>query len=114
MSRVKRGTISNKRRKNLLAQAKGFRFGRSTKYAAARVAVTHAGTNAFRDRKLKKRNARGLWSIRMSAGLSESDMSYSVFIGNLKKNGILLNRKVLSEIAAESPETFARIIEKVK
>jgi len=114
MSRVKRGTISNKRRKNLLAQAKGFRFGRSTKFAAARVAVTHAGVNAFRDRKLKKRNARGLWSIKMSAGLTAFDMSYSAFIGALKKAGIMLNRKVLSEIASQNPEVLARIVEKVK
>ncbi|MBP6925901.1 MAG: 50S ribosomal protein L20 [Candidatus Pacebacteria bacterium] len=114
MSRVKRGTNSNKRRKNVLAKAKGFRFGRSTKFIQAKEAVAHAGVNAFRDRKRKKREFRGLWNIKIGAGLLPFELAYSKFIDALKKNNIALNRKVLSEIAEEAPETFAKIVVQVK
>lgn len=114
MSRVKRGTIANRRRKSILSQVKGFRFGRSTKYRQAKEALQHAGNNAFKGRKLKKRDFRGLWNIRINAAVRPFGLSYSKFIGALKKNDIALNRKVLSEIAQDAPEAFEKIVEKVK
>jgi len=114
MSRVKRGTIKNKRKSAVLKQAKGYRFGRSTKYRQAKEAVQHAGNNAFRDRRRKKRDFRGLWSIKINAAARANGMSYSQFIGALNKKDIALNRKVLAEMAEFTPETFAKIVEAVK
>ena len=114
MSRVKRGTNSNKRRKNVLAKAKGFRFGRSTKFIQAKEAVAHAGVNAFRDRKRKKREFRGLWNIKIGAGLLPFEFAYSKFIDALKKKSVVLNRKMLAELAEDAPETFAKVVTMVK
>ncbi len=114
MSRVKGGVAANKKRKNVLAKAKGFRFGRSTKFAEAKVAVAHAGVHAFRDRKRKKREFRGLWNIKIGAGLLPFELSYSKFIGALKAKNIEINRKMLAELAEESPKTFAKVVEATK
>lgn len=114
MPRVKRGTISNKRRRNVLSKAKGYRFGRSKKEIEAKVAIKKAGVNAYRDRRLKKRDARGLFQTRISAAVKEQGLSYSVFMGKLKKAGILLDRKVLSQMAAQEPAAFARLVAQVK
>lgn len=114
MSRVKRGTISLKRRKNVLARAKGFRFARSRKERDAKVALMKAGVHAFAHRKDKKSDFRGLWMVRLNAALRPLGWSFSKFIGAAKKKGFDLNRKVLSEIAQQSPESFARIVEQVK
>ena len=114
MSRTKGGPKAIKRRRNILKAAKGFRFGRSTKKRAAIDALRHAGKYAFRDRKAKKRSMRGLSIVRINAALKENGFkNYSTFMGALKKANIELDRKVLSEIAAEYPETFKRIIAKV-
>lgn len=113
MSRVKKGVNANKHRRNVLKMVKGYRFGRSTKEKLANEAIKHAGRNAFRDRKLKKRNFRQLFTLRLNAGLRENGETYSKFIGKLKKAEITLNRKVLSEIAAEHPESLARIVSEV-
>jgi large subunit ribosomal protein L20 len=114
MSRVKRGTTSLKRRRKVLANAKGFRFGRSTKERDAKVALMHAGVYAFAHRKDKKSDFRGLWMVRLNAALRPLGWSFSKFIGAAKQKGFDLNRKVLSEIAQQSPEAFARIVEQVK
>ncbi|HRY31235.1 MAG TPA: 50S ribosomal protein L20 [Candidatus Paceibacterota bacterium] len=114
MSRVKRGTISNKRRRNVLKQVKGFRFGRKSKERMANTAIRKAGQTAFRDRRNKKRNFRGLWNTKINAGIRPLGISYSKFIGLLKKNKIELNRKVLAEMAEKNPEILAKIVEKVK
>ena len=114
MSRAKRGTTSLKRRRKVLANAKGFRFGRSTKERDAKVALMHAGVYAFAHRKDKKSDFRGLWMVRLNAALRPLGWSFSKFIGAAKKKGFDLNRKVLSEIAQQSPEAFARIVEQVK
>lgn len=114
MSRVKRGVTKLKHRKNVLAKAKGYRFKRGKKERLAHDAILHAGQNAFNDRRKKKGDFRRLFTIRLNAALRTHDISYSKFIGALKTKNILLNRKVLSEIAAEAPETFARIVESVK
>lgn len=114
MSRVKRGTTSLKRRKNVLARAKGFRFGRKSKERDAKVALAHAGVYSFAHRKDKKSDFRGLWMVRLNAALRPLGWSFSKFIGASKKKGFDLNRKVLSEIAHQSPESFARIVDQVK
>jgi large subunit ribosomal protein L20 len=113
MSRVKRGTTSLKRRKNVLAAAKGFRFGRKSKERDAKVALRKAGVYAFAHRKDKKSDFRGLWMVRLNAALRPLGWSFSKFIGALKKQESDLNRKVLSEIAHQSPESFARIVGQV-
>ena len=114
MERVKRGTIANKRRKNVLKQVKGYRFGRSTKERMAHDAIFHAGTSAFRDRKRKKRIARQVWSLRINAAARENGLSYSKLIGALKHKGITLDRKVLSALAKDHPESFKRLIAQVQ
>ncbi len=103
-----------KRRRNILAAAKGYRFARSKKKRAAIEALHHAGKYAFRDRRAKKRTMRGLSIVRINAALRENGFkNYSSFMGALKKAHIELDRKVLSQIAAEHPETFKRILAKV-
>ncbi len=113
MARVKRGTTSLKRRKNILAQTKGYRFGRSTKTRMAKDAIFHAGTSAFRDRKNKKRLARNVWSLRINAAARENGFSYSKLVGALKKAGSILDRKSLSALAKDHPEAFARMVQKI-
>lgn len=115
MARSKGGKGSAKTRRNVLKMVKGYRFGRSTKERQAREAIAHAGKYSFAHRRDKKNDYRRLWNVRINAGLDEvsQTLSYSRFIGALKKNGILLNRKMLSTIAEKSPETFARIAGKV-
>lgn len=99
-----------KRRRNVLKDAKGFRFGRSKKEREAKVALTKAGVHAFTHRRQKKANFRGLWQTRLSAGLAPYEMSYSKFIGALKKKGVLLNRKMLADLAATEPKVFEAIV----
>jgi len=103
-----------KHRRNVLKDAKGYRFGRSTKEREAKVAITKAGVNAFTHRRDKKADFRGLWQTRLSAGLAPYEISYSKFIGALKKKGIALNRKMLSELAATEPQVFETIVKLVK
>ncbi len=114
MPRVKRGTIAQKRRRNLLAQAKGFRFGRSKKEREAKVAVTKAGAYARAHRRAKKNDFRRLWQIQIGAAVRPFDLSYSRFMDLLKKKGILLDRKILATLAQEEPATFQRVVESVK
>ncbi len=113
MTRVKKGVNALKSRRNVLKQVKGYRFGRSTKEKQAMEAIFHAGTYAFAHRRDKKGEARRLWNVRINAALGE-DMSYSKFMGALKKAGITLDRKVLSTIAQDHPESFKRIVAKAK
>jgi len=114
MARVKRGTTAHKRRKNVLKAAKGFRWGRSTKYRLAKEALQHAWQYAYRDRKTKKRNFRRLWQIQINAAAREQGISYSKFIDLLKKNNVEIDRKILATLAQEKPEVFKEILEKVK
>lgn len=114
MTRVKRGTIANKRRKNVLKNTKGFRWGRKSKFKAAKDALLHAWTYSFRDRKAKKRSFRRLWQIRINAAVRPQGITYSRFIAGLKKNKIELDRKILSELAKDHPEIFSKITEKIK
>ena len=114
MVRVKRGIMAHKRRKNLLKHAKGFMWGRKSKYKAAKEALMHAWSYAYRDRRTKKRDFRGLWQMQINAACRECGISYNKFIDGLKKHNIDLDRKVLSELAKTQPEIFKQIIEKAK
>ncbi|MEI6288379.1 MAG: 50S ribosomal protein L20 [bacterium] len=114
MPRVKRGVIHSKNRKNILKRAKGFQAGRRNTIKKAKVAVTKAGAYAYRDRKNKKRTARGLWQIQLSAALKPFGLSYSKFIGGIKKANIDLDRKVLAELAKNHADIFAKIVAKAK
>lgn len=114
MARVKRGVSKNKRRKNILRETKGYRFDRSSKERIAKVAIKHAGAHAFRHRRAKKREFRNLWTLRINAAARPLGFSYSKFIGALKKNGIVLDRKSLSALAKDHPEAFARLTNKLK
>jgi len=101
--------MKNKRRKNILAQTKGYRFDRSRKERVAKEAIKHAGIYAFRHRRAKKREYRNLWTLRINAAVRPLGFSYSTFIGALKKANISLDRKVLSELAKDHPEIFERL-----
>jgi large subunit ribosomal protein L20 len=113
MARVKRSKIAMKHRRNVLARAKGYRFGRSKKEIEAKVALRHAGAHAFAHRKDKKTDMRRLFTARLNAGLRTHGVSYSAFIGKLNKKSMSINRKMLSQLAAENPETFERIVKQV-
>jgi large subunit ribosomal protein L20 len=114
MSRVKRGTTASKRRRNVLKQTKGYMWRRKSTYRAAKQALLKAGKYAYRDRRNKKRTFRNLWIIRLNAALKENGERYSLFIKKLIDKKITLDRKVLSEMAMNHPETFATFVEKLK
>ena len=106
--------MAQKRRKNVLKRAKGYRGLRSKKERYAHEALMRAGRYAFAHRRDKKTAFRELWIVRLNAAVRENGhQSYSTFIAKLKENGIALDRKVLAEFAAEHPEVFARIAKKV-
>jgi large subunit ribosomal protein L20 len=114
MTRIKGGLLHNKRRKGILKHTKGFRWGRKSKIKVAKVAKMKAGQYAFVDRRVKKRLNRRLWQVRINAAAHELGMSYSKLMGALKKHQILIDRKVLSQIAAQHPKIFAAIKESLK
>lgn len=114
MTRVKRGVMTKKRHKNLLKKAKGYRWGRNNLFRKAKEAVIKAGVYAHRDRRAKKRSFRALWITRLNNALRLNGMTYSRFIAFEKSKGIELDRKVLSQMAAEDPEVFAKFVETVQ
>jgi len=114
MVRIKRGKIKRKRRKRLLKQTKGFRWGRKSKYRLAKEALMKALGYAYRDRRVKKREFRKLWQIQINAACRQFGLSFSKFINLLKKNKIELDRKILAQMAREKPEIFKKIVEEVK
>ncbi len=114
MSRVKRGLSHLKKRRNLLKRVKGFEGGQKNLIKRAKTAELKAGANAYRDRRVKKRDFRGLWQVRINAAVREHGMSYSVFMNVLKKKGIRLDRKVLSTLAKDHPIIFKEIVAAVK
>ncbi len=115
MTRIKKGVNALKTRRNILKQVKGYRFGRGSKEKQAYEAISHAGAYAFAHRRDKKSDMRRLFNVRINAGLdiAGEKLSYSKFIGALKKAKIELDRKILSQLAAESPEVFKKIVEKI-
>src|SRR5574338_251225 len=113
MSRVKGGTINTRRRKYILRQTKGFRFGRSKKKRQAREAIFHAGKYAFAHRRDKKADMRALWTVKINAEVRKHGMSYSKFIAALGKGKVGLDRKILALLAEKHPETFAQVVKAV-
>lgn len=99
-----------KRRKNILRRTKGMKWGRKSKITLAKTAMTKAGVNAYRDRKLKKRNNRALQQVRINAAARELGTTFSKLIGELKKRNVGLDRKVLAEISRSYPQVFAKIV----
>ena len=114
MPRVKRGTMVRKRHKALLEKTVGYRHGRKNLVRQAHQAMLKAGQHAFRDRRAKKRTFRRLWIVRLNAAVRAHGLTYRDFIFKATKLELGLNRKVLSELAQESPEAFAQVVEKVK
>ena len=110
MTRVKKGVNALKTRRNVLKRTKGFRLGRGTKERQAIDAILHAGAYSFAHRKDKKGEARRIWNVNISYALKEMGTSYSKVMGQLKKKGILLDRKILSTLVKDSPETFKKIV----
>lgn len=114
MSRVKRGVHSKKKHKKILKLAKGYRGAKSRTYRSAKEQVTKSLTYAFRDRRARKRDFRKLWIVRINAAARQSGLSYNKFINGLKKANVDINRKVLSDIAVNDPEAFAKLAEVAK
>lgn len=111
MPRVRPGHATRKRHKRVLKAAKGYRGTRSKLFRVAKQTVIKAGQYAFRDRRARKRDFRALWITRISAACDARGLSYSKFMGGLKKADIFLNRKMLSEIAIADPAAFDKIFE---
>ena len=111
MPRIKHVPAGRKRKKRVLKLAKGFRGGRSKLYRTARESVQRSMVYAYRDRKTKKRNFRNLWIARINAAARQSDLSYSQFMNGLKKKNVLLNRKILAELAVSDSAAFGKLAE---
>lgn len=114
MPRVKRAVSAKKKRRTVLERAQGYYGNKSRSYRAAKEQVQHSLQYAYRDRRNKKREIRKLWITRINAGARLNGLSYSVFMNGLKKAGIELDRKVLSDMAIADPAGFTQLCEKAK
>lgn len=114
MARVKGAIATRKRRNKILKLSKGYWGGKSKLFKTAKEAVWKSGQYAYISRRLKKRDFRRLWITRISAACKINGMNYSTFINGLKKANISLNRKMLSEIAINDPESFTALCQKAK
>ncbi len=114
MPRVKRGVTARAGHKKVIARAKGFRGRRGNVFRIANEAVMRAGQYAYRDRRNKKRDFRSLWITRINAAVREHGLSYSVFMNGLKKAAIVVDRKVLADIAVLDKPAFVKFVEKAK
>jgi len=114
MPRVKRAVTAKKKRRSVLTKAKGYYGAKSRSYRAAKEQVQHSLQYAYRDRRNKKREIRRLWITRINAAARLNGMSYSQFMNGLKQAGILLDRKVLSDMAITDPTAFAKLVELAK
>ena len=108
--RVKRGFKAKRRRKKILKLAKGHRGGRSKLFRTAADAVDKALMYAYRDRRTRKRDFRSLWIVRINAAAREHGLSYSRFIGGLQRAGVLLDRKVIADMAVHDPAAFSQLV----
>ena len=108
--RIKRGNVCRNRHKKILKLAKGFKGARSRIFKVANCAVMKALKYAYRDRKATKRNMRRLWIVRINAAVRENGMSYSRFVNACKKANIVVNRKMLAELAVSDPKAFTEIV----
>ncbi|MBI1838758.1 MAG: 50S ribosomal protein L20 [Candidatus Colwellbacteria bacterium] len=111
MTRVKRGVIAHKKREKTLKYTKGFKWGRKSKERAAKEALLHAWSHAFRGRKENKRNYRSLWQVKINAGARLNGTTYSKLIAALKENKIILDRKILASLAEHEPAAFKKVVE---
>lgn len=107
-------SIASRKNRKVKKLAKGFRQARRQRVKAAKEALVHAGAYAYHGRKLKKRDLRGLWIIRINAALRAEGLSYSKFMASLKKANIQMDRKMLADIAVNDPNTFKQIVEKAR
>lgn len=114
MPRSTNAVASRRRRKKIIKQAKGYFGRRKNVYTVAKNAVEKAMEYSYRDRRKKKGNFRALWIIRINAATRQYDMSYSEFMGKVNKKGIVLNRKVLADLAMNHPEAFEAVVNEVK
>ncbi|MDZ4169904.1 MAG: 50S ribosomal protein L20 [Coriobacteriia bacterium] len=114
MPRVKRAVGAKKKRRTVLTKAKGYYGAKSRSYRAAKEQVQHSLQYVYRDRRNKKREIRRLWITRINAAARLNGLSYSVFMNGLKKAGITLDRKVLSDMAVNDAASFAKLTEMVK
>ncbi len=114
MVRIKGGVITRRKHKKILKQAKGYWMSRHKQIKKAKEAVLHAGQYAFAGRKIRKRDFRQLWIIRINAAIRPLGFTYSSFINRLKTKKIELDRKILAQIALEYPKVFEKIVEKIK
>ena len=114
MTRVKRGTTVNRRHKKLLGRTKGYRMTNSRLVQRAKEADLHAGNYAFAGRKMRKRDMRRLWILRINEVLKQKDLTYSRFIKSMAEKKIELNRKVLAVLASEHPSVFDKVVEEVQ
>ena len=114
MSRIKRGIVSKRKHKKILKLAKGYRGLRSRSIRVAKQAILHSGAYAYHGRKLKKRDFRSLWITRIGEAAKQEGLSYSKFIGKLKKANIQLDRKILSDLIINDTATFKQIVNTVK
>jgi large subunit ribosomal protein L20 len=110
MPRAKRGFKARRRHKKVLKQARGYHGARGRLIRTAMEAVDHALQYSYVGRRLKKRDFRGLWQTRIAASSKAEGTSYSRFVGDLRKRGVELNRKILAELALNHPEDFAAIV----
>ena len=110
MTRVKGGTVAKNRRRKVLKAAKGYFGSKHRLFKTAQEQVFHSGAYAYRDRKQNKRNFRKLWITRINAACRQNDISYSRFINGLTKAGVLVNRKMLSELAIDNPKAFTELV----
>src|SRR3990167_6696006 len=114
MSRVKRGVTARAKHKKVLAKAKGYYGARSRVFRVAKQAVIKAAQYAYNDRRLRKREFRALWIIRVNAAARQHGLTYGVFMNGLKKAGITIDRKVLADIAVHDKAAFAVLVETAK
>ena len=114
MARVKNGAVTKARRKKILKEAKGYFGSKHRLFKTAKEQVMHSRVYAYRDRKQNKRNFRKLWIVRINAACRENEISYSRFINGLTKAGVIVNRKMLAEIAIDSPKSFANLVQVAK
>lgn len=114
MARVKNGSVARNRRKKMLKMAKGYRGARSRQFKKAKEAVTKALTYAYRDRRVKKREMRSLWIVRINAAVRASGFTYGRFIDGLTKAGVEVDRKMLADLAVNEPEAFDALVEIAK
>ena len=114
MTRVKKGLSAHKHRRHLLKQAKGFKWGRKSKYKLAKDALIHAWTFSYRDRKVKKRDFRQLWQLQINAAARALGINYSRLINGLKKKNIEIDRKILAQLIEKHPEVFQKVVEEIK